>query len=115
MTTQGAEDTVLKPLSAGMIFLALWLGSRRHSVLELEEPFRKFQQRSGRLGPGDKPYAGKAAKYACQCLEAVGVVESAGGSEYSVTSFGRRLLGSVRLRQRFSNAYEIFDELIAKK
>ena len=114
MRARGTESTTLKPLSAGMIFLALWLRSRGHSLNELDAPFRRFQEVTCRLSPGDTGYSAKAAKYACQCLEAVGMAESAGGNEYFLTPLGETLLDSNKLLDRFPNVYEVFEELKKK-
>lgn len=111
MMARGIEDGMLKPLSAGMIFLALWLRSRGHSLNELDRPFQVFQEKTARLGPGDTAYASKAAKYACQCLEALGMVESGGGNEYFLTPLGENLLDSDKVHRRFPNAYETFKEV----
>jgi hypothetical protein len=107
----GTDEEIFKPLSGGMIFLALWLQGRGHSIHELVEPFQRFQKQTSRLGPGASAYASKAAKYACQCLEAVGIAQHFGGDEYSLTPLGKDLLDSGKLRERFANSYEAFDQL----
>jgi hypothetical protein len=114
MAVHGTEDTVLKPLSGGMIFLALWLRSQGRSLHELDEPFQKYQRQTARLGPGSSAYSAKAAKYACQCLEAVGMVESFGGNEYSLTRLGEDLLNSEKVRKRYADTYNAFDRLKKK-
>jgi predicted nucleotide-binding protein len=111
MTKHGPDEASMKPLSGGMIFLALWLREQGRSLHELTEPFRRFQNETERLGPGNSAYAAKAAKYACQCLEAVGIAESFGGNEFGLTPLGEAMLKSEKLRKRFANTYEVFDRL----
>ena len=111
MKEHGTEEGSLKSLSGGMIFLALWLREQGRSLHELTEPFQRFQKETARLGPGSSAYAAKAAKYACQCLEAVGIAQSFGGNEYALTQLGEELLKSEKVRKRFANTYDVFDRL----
>ena len=111
MEKHGTENRALRPLSGGMVFLALWLTKRGHSLNELDGPFRQFIAESSRAGSGDSPYAEKATKYACQCLEALGMAESYGGNEYRLTSLGTELVKSVKLREGFPNIYALFEQL----
>lgn len=115
MESRGLEDLSLRPLSGGMVFIALWLTQRVYSLHELDGPFKRFMAISARLGPGDAPFAAKAAKYACQCLEALGMAESVGGNEYKITALGRDLLKSDKLRTPFANTVEIFERLKSEK
>ena len=77
MEDRGTIDSAIKPLSGGMIFVALCLRDRSYTVTELAEPFRRFQMVSERIpdGKAGAIYSEKAVKYACQCLEAVGMAE----------------------------------------
>lgn len=110
MQTHGTDTAALKPLSGGMVFLGLWLTQRVYSLNELDEPFRRFMQESSRIGPSDLPYCAKAIKYACQCLEALGMAEALGGDEYHTTPLGNELLTSNKLRDRFANVYKLFEQ-----
>ncbi len=110
----GSDDTRLKPLSGGMIFLALLLRGRGHSLQELATPFQDFQNESNRITPGSSAYAAKAAKYACQCLEAVGMATNFGGDEYALTPLGEDLIDSEKLRKRFASSYSLFERLKKK-
>jgi hypothetical protein len=109
----GTREETLKPLSAGMVFLALLLRDRRHSVRELAKPFRNFQDATSRLGSRNKgeAYSEKAAKYGCQCLQALGLADSAGGDEFELTKLGLALLETDKLHARFSNVFDHYPAL----
>ena len=111
MDRVGQAEKVMKPLSGGMIFLALFLANRVYSLNELVKPFEEFQKRTSRLGTGPSGFAAKATKYACQCLEGVGLAASLGADEYQLTQLGQRLVASDELRERFPNCYEIYESL----
>jgi hypothetical protein len=116
MQIRGVSDSPLTPLSAGMIFLALCLSERTHSVFELGQRFQDFQNASRRVASVDAAaYAGKAAKYGCQCLQALGIAEPGGGDEYMLTDVGRDLLAHEKLRNRFPNAFEIHQMLVSRR
>lgn len=80
-------------LSGGMIYLLRQLEARGWSLDHLAELWKGFKD------PSDKrDDAYKAAKYACQCLEALGLASRFGGDEYFITRMGTQLLRSPSLR-----------------
>jgi hypothetical protein len=113
---RGTIDSAIKPLSGGMIFVALCLRDRSYTVDGLAEPFRRFQTVSERIpeGKAGAIYSFKAVKYACQCLEAVGMAESFGGNEYEITNLGKSLLQSDKLQSRHKPSYQSFKEVMKK-
>ena len=111
MQAHGTDATALRPLSGGMVFLGLWLTQRVYSLNELDEPFRQFMENSRRIGTRASPYSAKATKYACQCLEALGMAKARGGDEYHITPLWNELLNSDKLRDRFPNVYKLFEQL----
>lgn len=117
MKKRGATADDLKPLSGGMIFIALSLRDRSYTVNELGEPFRRFQQESRRISNGNagEVYSVIAAKYACQCLEALGMAENFGGNEYALTKLGGELLASEKLQQRHAPSYATYERLCKKR
>lgn len=117
MKKRGASTEGLKPLSGGMIFVALSLRDRSYTVNELGEPFRLFQNESRRISPGKAGdvYSVIAAKYACQCLEALGMAETFGGNEYALTKLGEELLASEKLQQRHAPTYATYEKLRAQR
>ena len=123
---QGHEpsDAQISPLSGGMIFIALCLNRRSYTVKQLAEPFRRFQNTSKRISQKASArkdelnaadvYLEKAARYACLCLEALGMAQSFGGDEFTLTRYGRELLESDKLRSRHEPSYRAF-EVVMKK
>lgn len=116
MKKRGPSTDGLKPLSGGMIFIALSLRDRTYTVNELGEPFRLFQKQSRRISAGNagEVYSIIAAKYACQCLEALGMAENFGGNEYALTKLGEELLASEKLRKRHAPSYANYEKLRKK-
>lgn len=108
---RGPNLAPLTTLSAGMVFLVLCLNSRGHSLLELTRKFRAFQRLSQRVPASEEAeaYASKAAKYGCQCLEAIGLVKRYGGDEYGLTDVGRALVKSRKLESEYPTAFTFFD------
>jgi len=106
----GTSEEVLKPLSGGMVFLALLLRERTHSIHELAAPFRDFEESSARLGDGNavNNYSEKAAKYACQCLQALGMAQPLGGDEFALTKLGVELLSTEKLQSRYANVFNLY-------
>jgi len=107
----GTTDEVLAPLSGGMVFLALLLRERTHSIHELAGPFRRFEESSGRLGDGDVVYSAKAAKYACQCLQALGMAQPLGGDEFTLTKLGEELLDTGKMQARYANVFDLYRKM----
>jgi len=108
MAHRGIARSTVKALSPGMVFIALCLSQRGYSLEELGEQFMWFEEAANRLAPVDPgpAYASKAAKYACQCLEALGLAEPYGGNEYRLTEFGMRLFASPKMEELFPTAYD---------
>jgi len=106
----GTTEEALKPLSGGMLFLALLLSERTYSVRELAAPFRRFEESSARLGDGEAVdmYSAKAAKYACQCLQALGMAQPLGGDEFTLTKLGAELLSTGKLQARYANVFDLY-------
>ncbi len=98
--SRGIDRRHLKPLSGGMIFLLDRLAEHGRPLKELAALWGKFNE--AQVEP-DPVY--KAAKYAAQCLEALGLVESFGGDEYTITPLGKGLLESGRLESQFDRAF----------
>jgi hypothetical protein len=96
ITSRPVINKSLKPLSGGMVFIGLCLLTRAHGLDELTSKFKQFQDDSNRLSAGKRgdAYAAKATKYACQCLESVGLAEPFGGNEYRLTPAGKRTFSS---------------------
>jgi hypothetical protein len=113
MEKHGAVEAAIKPLSGGMVFLALCLRARSYTIGELIGPFREFQTYSERISDADagRAYAEKATKYGCQCLEALGMAESFGGNEFMLSNLGRELLDSEKVQQRHRPTFEVFQKL----
>jgi hypothetical protein len=114
MEKLGTVDASINPLSGGMVFLALCLRERSYTIRELIDPFRRFQTHSERISEGDSVlvYAEKAAKYGCQCLEALGMAESFGGNEFTISKLGVELLDSDKVQQRHSPTFMAFQSLM---
>jgi len=113
MHATGVTEDAIKPLSGGMVFLALLLRERSFTLDKLSQPFRQFQTIADRIPEGDAGmvYSAKAAKYACQCLEALGMAESFGGNEYALTKLGEELLRSEKLQARHKPTFAVFKKL----
>jgi len=110
MLKRGASLDMLQALSAGMVFIGLCLQERTYSILELSHEFMKFQQVTQRVRSDDAAeYAAKAAKYACQCLQALGIAQPIGGDEYYLTPVGKEVVKSGKLQRRFPTAYSTYD------
>ena len=87
-----------------MVFLALLLRERTYSIHEMAG-FRIFEESSSRLGDGQavaNMYSAKAAKYACQCLQALGMTQPLGGDEFALTELGKELLDTGKLQARYA-------------
>jgi hypothetical protein len=85
------------PLSGGMVYILRELAGRGWSLRDLTPMWAQFNEKQGEPDP-----AYKATKYACQCLEALGLAESFGGDEYGITSHGMRFLESGSPEHRFA-------------
>ena len=88
------------PLSAGMVYLLLELSSSGLKIRDLASLWKKFNDSDKHAIPEHE-----TAKYACQCLEALNLVDLVGGDEYVITEFGSNLLKYESLKQRFGSAF----------
>jgi predicted nucleotide-binding protein len=116
ISSRGQTSKELEPLSAGMLFIALCLKRRTHNLLELTRKFMDFQRDTERVASHDATaYAGKAAKYACQCLQALGLASPTGGDEFYLTPVGREIVASGKLQTKFPTAVEVDERLHGTK
>jgi hypothetical protein len=89
--------TLLTNLSGGPIYLLRHLATRSFSFQEMVEVLIAFNHASRAGVDGWK----KAAKYALQLLEILGLAELHGGDEHFATGAGKRLLNSQEVKARF--------------
>lgn len=98
--SKGFQEDAFNPLSGGMIFILRLLNEHGRSLRGIAALWSEFNQKQA-----DKDPTYKAAKYACQCLEAFGLAKSFGGDEYAITALGKGIIESGRLKQRFHRAF----------
>ena len=87
-------------LSGGMIYILRELEPRGWELKQLTSFWTKFNESQAEANEGYK-----ATKYACQCLEALGLASRFGGDEYTITNLGLRLLKSPSLQQKYKRAF----------
>jgi len=87
-------------VSGGMVYILRELTLRSWDLNELTTLWAQFNESQGEAND-----AYKAAKYACQCLEARGLASRFGGDEYTITKLGRRLLKSPSAQHKYKRAF----------
>jgi ribosomal protein S19E (S16A) len=93
-------------LSGGMVYLLRHIETRGYSSLALAPALVHFQTKKKIADLPDSEQKGwrKATQYACQCLQALGLVSVYdGGSHFRITEQGRRLLSSESLKETFES------------
>jgi hypothetical protein len=93
-----ADD--MPELSGGMVYILRELTLRGWGLNELTAHWTEFNGSQSKA-----QYAYKATKYACQCLEALGLAGRFGGDEYTITNLGLQFLKSPSMRQKYKRAF----------
>jgi hypothetical protein len=93
-----ADD--MPQLSGGMIYILRELELRGWGLKELSSLWTQFNKSQAETNDGYK-----TTKYACQCLEALGLAGRFGGDEYTITKLGLRLLRSPSLQKKYKRAF----------
>lgn len=85
-------------LSGGMIYILRELELRGWSLKGLVPLWTTFNESDAERGY-------KATKYACQCLEALGLASRFCGDEYTITPMGLRVLASPSAQKKYKRAF----------
>jgi hypothetical protein len=93
-----AED--MPELSGGMIYILRELALRGWGLKGLTSLWTQFNESQAETIDGYK-----TTKYACQCLEALGLASRFGGDEYTITKLGLRLLTSPSVQKKYKRAF----------
>jgi hypothetical protein len=67
---------------------------------ELSALWRGFNE-----SPEEADLGYKATKYACQCLEALGLASRFGGDEYTITTLVTRVMQSPSVQTKYKRAF----------
>jgi len=93
-----ADD--MPEVSRGMVYILRELTLSGWGLKDLTTLWAQFNESQGEAND-----AYKAAKYACQCLEARGLASRFGGDEYTITKLGLRLLKSPSVQHKYKRAF----------
>jgi len=93
-------------LSGGMVYVLRHLALHTRNLHSVTEILRAHSRIDAATSSERERMAWlKAAKYCCQCLQALGLAHYFGGDEYTATPYGRQVLESPSLRDRFDEAF----------
>jgi hypothetical protein len=92
------------PISGGMVYILLQLNKRGWSLKDIVSMWKSFNDTQAETDQGYK-----AAKYACQCLEALGFAQRFGGDEYGITDKGKRFIKTELSKTKYARAFRGLD------